>query len=100
MSITPNVWPAAAVSTKVIPKDKGASLLEHVADTPHRLDATRRGRIGLDLAAQPAHVDVDCAGVADVFVTPHVAQQCFPPLQLTRIPQYLHHPYQFPPLHP
>ena len=55
--------------------DHGGRLtVEAIADAAHGDDARRRGRVGLHLLAQPAHVDIDCAAVAVECPVPHPFQ--------------------------
>src|ERR1019366_25834 len=51
---------------------------EPVADAGHREDVARLTRVGLDLATEVTHVDVDDAGGDGVLVPPHRRQDAVP----------------------
>src|SRR6266508_5781247 len=54
------------------------SRLEAISEPTHGDDVTRVGRVGFDLGAQAADVDIDEAAVAEVVVLPHAVEQFFP----------------------
>src|SRR3954454_21020295 len=56
-----------------------------VADTPYGHDAPGHGRVGLELLAQPPHMDGDSRGVAER-PAPHLGQQLLAGEGLTRVP--------------
>ena len=74
MSGEPGPQAESASVTGVEPRRPGSGL-ELVAEPPHGDDVARVGRVGLDLGAQAADVDVDQATVTEVAVAPDPLQQ-------------------------